>query len=64
MYLTGSVRFTSGQPRDPCGFHKGMGTSVPSRANAVRAWGYIYQAKHEYVTFDPLGSERLLTDLL
>ena len=24
--------------------------------------GYIYQTKHDYVTFDPLGPGRLLTD--
>ena len=86
VYLTGSVRFTCGYPRGPRGFHSGMGTSVRSRADAVRAWeypldqwcrdlrgtarpasaslGYIYQAKHDYVTFDPLGPGILLSDLL
>ena len=84
MYLTGYVRFTCGHPRGPCRFHRGMGTSTRSRADAMRTWeyphdqwcrvlrgpvghasarsGYIYQTKHDYVTFDPLGSGRLLTD--
>ena len=30
VYPTGSVRFTRGHPRGPCGFHLGMGTSVCS----------------------------------
>ena len=93
VYLTGSVRFTHGHPKGPCGFHTGMETSVGSvlrevrsRADAVWAWEYpydqwcralrgpvspasarseyIYQAKHDYVTFDPLGSGKLLTGLL
>ena len=95
VYLTGSVRFTCGHPKSPCGFHSGMGTSVRSvlrepygpvrmpcglenphgydqwcralrgpvmRASARSA--YIYQAKQDYVTFDPLGPGRLLSGLL
>ena len=91
MYLTGSVSFTCGHPRDPCGFHGDIRTfsfagTVRSRADAVRGWeypydqlcralqgqmrpasarsDYIYQAKHDYVTFAPSGPGRLLTGLL
>ena len=55
------------------------GTVWP-RSDVVRAWGYpydqwygvrsgprsgsVYQAKHDYVIFDPLGPGRLLTGLL
>ena len=36
------VRFTCGHPMNICGFHMGMGTSIRSRADAVRAWEYLY----------------------
>ena len=35
----------------------------PVRPASARS-GYIYQAKHDYVTFDPLGPGKLLTGLL
>ena len=71
VYLIGSIRFTCGHPRGHCGFHTGMGTSVQFfralrgtvRLSNARP-GYIYQAKHDYVTFYPLGPGRLLTGLL
>ena len=50
LYLTGSVRFTCGYPRGPCGFHTGMGTSVAgtvrSRVDALRAWQYPYDQRY------------------
>ena len=35
-------KFTCGHPIGLCGFHMGVGTSIRSRADAVRAWEYLY----------------------
>ena len=35
-------KFTCGHPMGLCGFHMGVGTSIRSRADAVRAWEYLY----------------------
>ena len=40
-----------------------QGVRGPVRPASARS-GYIYQGKHDYVTYDPLGPGRLLTDPL
>ena len=60
------LRELYGPVRIPCGLvniHTTGGAGALRRPASARS-GYIYQAKHDYVTFDPLGPGRLLTGLL
>ena len=65
-----SVRSVLRECTVPCGCRSGLG--IPARSfvqgltefGEARELGYIYQAKHDYVTFDPLVPGKLLTGLL
>ena len=73
VYLTGYVRFMCGHPMGLCGFHMGIGTSIRSRADAVRAWEFLYDQwcralrvrlgpglATGSLVFDPYGTRELL----
>ena len=62
------LRKLYGPVRMPCGLGNTRTISGgvlwgPVRPGSARSC-FIYQAKHEYVTFDPLGAGRLLNGLL